>query len=266
MRRLLLLLVVAVILMGWSIGHLRARAVTTPITPLDNCTTGNVFVAANPIGSACTQQIENAQASVNGSGTFKVTAVSVTADKSVVIVTQPHFADIGVYTGGPRPAVLTFSTNLGGNIVWNFQVTCDSGTSRTLTSTQTISCPPLPTPLATPCPPQDCSGGTNPDGVGGGSFGCYWDPINCDCECSPIILDVEGRGFNLTDIAGGVPFDLRATGVKKQMAWTAAGSGNAFLALDRNGNGSIDDGTELFGSFTPQPQSRHRNGFIALAQ
>lgn len=86
------------------------------------------------------------------------------------------------------------------------------------------------------------------------------------CPRSPIVIDLEGKGIRLTDAANGVVFDIAGTGNPIKLAWTATGAQNAWLVLDRNGNGSIDSGTELFGNFTPQPASEDPNGFVALTE
>jgi hypothetical protein len=83
---------------------------------------------------------------------------------------------------------------------------------------------------------------------------------------SPIIIDTTGKGFGLTSAQNGVLFDFYGNGQPIQVAWTSANSGNAFLALDRNHNGMIDSGKELFGNITKQPPSPDRNGFLALAE
>lgn len=98
----------------------------------------------------------------------------------------------------------------------------------------------------------------------------YYDPESCSCpdgiETSPIVIDVDHSGFSLTDAAGGVSFDIFGDGVPLQVAWIDSGSTNCFLALDRNGNGAIDNGRELFGNLTAQTPSQSPNGFLALAE
>src|SRR5581483_10183179 len=83
---------------------------------------------------------------------------------------------------------------------------------------------------------------------------------------SPVIVDAVGEGFHLTSAPDGVEFDIEARGRPLQVAWTDPAYSNAFLVLDRNGNGRIDNGSELFGNFTPQPPSATPNGFAALAE
>jgi len=94
---------------------------------------------------------------------------------------------------------------------------------------------------------------------------CGPPDINLDPN-SPIILSMSDQRIELTDLAGGVRFDLNRDGSPEQISWTASTAvDDAFLVLDRNGNNVIDDGGELFGDASPQPPGGVPNGFRALA-
>lgn len=64
-----------------------------------------------------------------------------------------------------------------------------------------------------------------------------------DALIDPLVIDFTGRGTALSD--NTISFDLNADGSAETIHTLADGRG--FLALDRNSNGIIDDGSELFG-------------------
>src|SRR5205085_4660910 len=94
--------------------------------------------------------------------------------------------------------------------------------------------------------------------IAGGGGGCqeiYQCPEGrqfnyetCKCEVtSPILIDVQGNGYDLTDRQHGALFNFNGNGSQQMFAWTTAHSDDAWLALDRNDNETIDNGLELFG-------------------
>lgn len=60
----------------------------------------------------------------------------------------------------------------------------------------------------------------------------------------PLVIDLNRDGRFASSSAQVVLYDLLGEGTKKAMTWLDSGDG--FLAIDKNGNGLIDDGSELF--------------------
>jgi hypothetical protein len=81
---------------------------------------------------------------------------------------------------------------------------------------------------------------------------------------SPIILDLDGNGVRTLAASEGVVFDVAASGTAGRVGWV--GAGDALLVRDRNGDGVINDGRELYGSGTVGADgARAGHGFAALA-
>lgn len=89
---------------------------------------------------------------------------------------------------------------------------------------------------------------------------------------SPIIINLDGDSFRsevdglLSSPDDPVTFDITADAAPELIAWTLRESNVGFLALDRNGNGSIDNGAELFGNHTSMADGApaQSSGYAAL--
>lgn len=92
-------------------------------------------------------------------------------------------------------------------------------------------------------------------------------PVRATHPCtSPLILDLDHHGIETTGVENAVDFDINGDGWVDRIGWTSAHGEEAFLWLDGNRNGRVDDGSELFGTSTRLPSGEFaENGFEALA-
>lgn len=92
----------------------------------------------------------------------------------------------------------------------------------------------------------------------------YGDSGNTPAPRDPLIIDLGKKGIELTNVENGVHFDIDKNGFAEKTAWTDGEDG--FLVLDRNGNGFIDDGGELFSDQVVMKNGEiSKDGFEALA-
>jgi hypothetical protein len=136
----------------------------------------------------------------------------------------------------------------------------------------------IPCDLVVDDPCKDCGTGGGPSGGGGDDCPlpefCKWNGTgsltNCPPDCaSPILIDMGRDGFQLGGRESATFFDLLGNGLPFYLYWVAESGNDAFLVVDRNGNGLADDGSELFGNGTRLLLERNRlapNGFVGLAQ
>jgi len=195
--------------------------------------------------------------------------VSTTAGRDKLVQVQASCSGVSSMTGEPCSGQSVTSSSIIENVCcpWGQlqpHYVCANGTCVKEEGCGTNSCPTVG---------QPCGGGSGC----GDPLACdtpwHWDGTQCccadsggNCQYCPILIDVLGNGFDLTNASNGVDFDIDKNGVKEHLAWTTVNSDDAFLALDRDGNGTVDDSAELFGNFTPQPASSSRNGFNALTE
>lgn len=93
----------------------------------------------------------------------------------------------------------------------------------------------------------------------------YEESQTAEPPVSPIVLDLDGDGIETTGVFAGAFFDHEGDGFAERTGWVAADDG--LLAWDRNGDGNITSGQELFGTQTRLlGGTLATHGYIALAE
>jgi hypothetical protein len=92
----------------------------------------------------------------------------------------------------------------------------------------------------------------------------FLDALGWHRPIDPLVLDLDGDGIETIGISATfhVLFDSDGDGVKTATGWIKGDDG--LLVLDRNGNGTIDNGNELFGDQTIVNGKKATSGFDAL--
>jgi hypothetical protein len=272
-------------LLTTTIGRVPGRRQTTPraTRPCLTLETGTFPVAAVtleatfPVPAAWRATLSPAQKSAGETGTLTNPLYE------HVVSSQQNWG--GVSAGGGFPPALGPSATCGGQLAWgavaclrvvgcNLSITISAtkngvGGSITWSPTSTIWGPNYT--YVNTCPAKEspgCIPGSPPAGDGADGY-WTWNATDCTWDwtrlgSTPIVIDTDGSGFRLTSASGGVYFDFYGNGHPIQIAWTAPGSANGWLALVRPGT-TITSGQQLFGNITPQPPSSDPNGFLALA-
>ena len=82
---------------------------------------------------------------------------------------------------------------------------------------------------------------------------------------SPLVVDLDGDGVETVGVSEGVYFDHDGNGFAEKSGWV--GKDDGILVRDINNNGTIDNGTELFGNNSVLSSGENAlNGFEALKE